>query len=141
MWWLQDPNQSTVGNLNNIRCTASRYFRNKKKEYLKAKIDELETNIKIKNIIDLHRGINDFKKGYQPKTNIVQDEKGDLVTDSHSILNRWKPRDVRQSEIYVAEPLVPEQSAYKFEMAIKKLKRHKSPGIDQSPAALIKAGG
>jgi hypothetical protein len=36
---------------------------------------------------------------------------------------------------------VPEQSAYEFEMAIKKLKRHKSPGIDQSPAALIKAGG
>jgi hypothetical protein len=26
-------------------------------------------------------------------------------------------------------------------MAIKKLKRHKSPGIDQIPAELIKAGG
>ena len=88
MRWLQDPNQSTVDNLNNIRCAASRYFRNKKKEYLKAKIDELETNSKIKNIIDFYRGINNFKKGFQPKTNIVQDEKVDLVTDSHSILNR-----------------------------------------------------
>ena len=35
---------------NNARCEASRHFRNKKKEYLKAKINELETNIKIKNI-------------------------------------------------------------------------------------------
>jgi len=39
----------------------------KKKEYLKAKIGELETNSKIKNIIDLYRGINEFKKGYQPR--------------------------------------------------------------------------
>ena len=58
----------------------------KKNEYLEAKIDELETNIKIKNIRDLHRGINDFKKGYQHITKIIKDEKGDLVTESHRIL-------------------------------------------------------
>jgi len=34
----------------------------------------------------LYRGINDFKKGYQPRSNTVKDEKGDLVTDSHGIL-------------------------------------------------------
>ena len=44
MQWIQDPSQSTVDNLNNIRCDASRHFRNKKKAYLKAKIVELETN-------------------------------------------------------------------------------------------------
>ena len=48
--------------------------RNKKKGYLKAKIEELENNSKIKNIKDLYRGINDFKKGYQPRTDIVKDE-------------------------------------------------------------------
>ena len=52
---------------------------------MKAKTDELETNSNIKNIRDMYRGINDFKKGYQPRTNIVKDEKGDLVADSHSI--------------------------------------------------------
>jgi hypothetical protein len=35
---------------------------------------------------------------------------------------------------------VPEPSAFEVEMAIKKLKRHKSPGIDQIPAELIKTG-
>jgi len=30
------------------------------------------------------------KKGYQPRTNIVQGEKGDLVTHYHSILARWR---------------------------------------------------
>jgi uncharacterized protein (DUF2461 family) len=42
--WLQDPNQSIVDNLNNVTHEASSHFRNKKKEYPKAKIDELETN-------------------------------------------------------------------------------------------------
>jgi hypothetical protein len=47
-------------------------------------MEELETNSKINNI----RGINDFKKGYQPKTVIVKDEKGDLFADFHSIMAR-----------------------------------------------------
>jgi hypothetical protein len=44
MQWLQDPNQSNVDNVNNLRREASRDFRNKKKENLKAKINELEAN-------------------------------------------------------------------------------------------------
>ena len=56
---------------------------------MRAKIEELETNSKIKNIRDLYRGINDFKKGYQLRCNIVNDEKDDLVADSHSIVARW----------------------------------------------------
>jgi hypothetical protein len=58
-----------VYDLNNVRYETSRYFRNKKKEYLNAKIVELETNYKIKTIRDLYRDISDLKKGYQPRTN------------------------------------------------------------------------
>jgi len=90
MQWVQDPSQSTVHNLNNVRRDASRYFRNKKKEYLKAKVDELENKSKIKNIRDLCRGNSDFTKGYRPGASIVKDEKGDLVTDCQSILARWR---------------------------------------------------
>jgi hypothetical protein len=99
----------------------------------------------------LYRGISEFKRGYHPRTNVVKDEKGDLVADSHSILARWRNHfsqllnvhwvnDVRQTEVHTAEPLVPEPSAFEVEMAIEKLKRHKSTGIDQIPAELIKAG-
>jgi len=48
---------------------------------LRAKIEEFEANSKIHKIRDLYRGINDFKKVYQPRCNIVNDEKGDLVAD------------------------------------------------------------
>ena len=52
MQWLGDPNQRNVDNLNDLRREASRHIKKKKKnrkEYLKAKIDELEptSNIKI----------------------------------------------------------------------------------------------
>jgi hypothetical protein len=121
MQWLQNSHQSNVDNLNNVRREASRHFRNKKKEYLKAKINDLKTNSKNKNIRDLYRGISDFKNGYQPRNNVVKDEKDDLVADSHSILARWRNHffqllnvngvnDVRQTEIHTAEPLVPEPS-------------------------------
>jgi len=90
MQWIQDLSQSNVDNLNNVRRAGSRHFRNKKKAYVRAKIEELETNSKIKNIRDLYRSINDFKKGYQPRCNIVKDEIGDLVADSHSIVARWR---------------------------------------------------
>jgi len=76
MQWIQDPSQSNVDNLNNVRRDASRHFRTKKKAYLKAKIEELETNSKINSIRNLYRGINYFKKGYQPRTLIVNGEKG-----------------------------------------------------------------
>ena len=75
MQWIQDPSQRNVEILKNVRREVSRHFRNKKKAYLRAKIEELETNSKIQNIRDMCRGINDFKKEYQPRCNIVKDEK------------------------------------------------------------------
>jgi hypothetical protein len=87
---LQDPSEINGDNLNNVRCEASRYFRNKKRKYLKDKINKLAMNIKNKNIIGLYRGINEFKSGYQPRNNLVKDENGDLLADSHDILNKWK---------------------------------------------------
>ena len=55
--------------------------------------------------------------------------------NGHGVNNR------RQTEIPTAEPLLPEPIAFEVEMAIEKLKRHKSPGTVQIPAALIKTGG
>ena len=56
------------------------------------------------------------------------------------LLNVHEDNDVRQAEIHTVEPLVPEPSVFEFELAIGKLKNHKSPGVDQIPAELIKVG-
>jgi hypothetical protein len=86
-----------------------------------------------KNIKDLYRGVNEFKKGYQPRTNLVKDERGDLLADIHKSLNMWKnyfcqllnvheAGGVRQTEMHTAESFVPQPSASNVEVAIGKLK-------------------
>jgi hypothetical protein len=71
----------------------------------------------------------------------VKDDNGDLLAGSN-IFNGWKNyvsqllnvhnvSDVRQIEVYMAEPLVPGPSRLQIEIAITKLKKYRSPGSDQ----------
>jgi hypothetical protein len=55
-----------------------------------SEINDLETNSKTKYIRDLQRGIKEYKKGYQPRSNILKYENGDLLADSCNISNRGK---------------------------------------------------
>jgi hypothetical protein len=66
----------------------------------------LKQTARIKIISDVYRGIDEFKKGYQPRTNIVEDENGDLLADSRrknypcQLLNVHGVNDVRQTNAY-----------------------------------------
>jgi hypothetical protein len=79
---------------------------------MKDKMNELAINSMNKNIEHLYKGINEFKMGCQPRNNLLKDENGDLLADSHNILNRWKNyfsqllnvnnvSDVRQTEVHM----------------------------------------
>jgi len=65
-------------------------------------------------------------EGYQPRTNTGKDEWGDLDSNSHSILARWRNyfsqllnvNDVRHRELHKTEPLVHEPSAFEVALAI-----------------------
>ena len=81
-------------------------------------------------------GVNDFKRVYQTRSNIIKDEKGDLFTDYHSILAKWRDHfcqilnehgftDVRQNTAQKEVTLVTKPSAFEVEMTIEKLKRYK----------------
>jgi hypothetical protein len=84
--------------------------------------------IKNRNVKDLYRGINEFKRGYQPRSNLVKDENDDDLAYCHNILNWCKnyfaqllnvysDSDVRQIEIHTAELLVPVPSPFEVEIA------------------------
>jgi len=105
MQWIQDPNISNVDNLNNVRREASRHFRNKMKKYLRGKIEELETNHKIKKFRDFSQTLTVFWLH------------GGMIF--LSFLNVHGVSDVRQT----AEPLVFEPSAFEVELAIGKAKK------------------
>jgi len=89
----------------------------------------------------LYRSISEFKRRYQSRTNVAKDGKGDLVADSHSILDRWRHNfsqllqihgvnDVRRTEIHTAESLMSEPSVFAFEMTIEKEKQTQIIGGD-----------
>jgi hypothetical protein len=42
----------------------------------------------------MYRGINKFKKGYQPRNNITKDENVNLLADPQCVLNKGKSKDV-----------------------------------------------
>jgi hypothetical protein len=58
--------------------------------------------------------MNEFKKGYQPRINIIKDENSNLIADPQNIFNQVLNvhgiHYVRQMGIHTAEPLVPEPS-------------------------------
>jgi hypothetical protein len=81
----------------------------------------------------------------------VKEESGHLLADSHSIINKWKHyfcqllnvhtvSEVRQTEVHMAEPLMPDLSPFKVEIVIARLKEYKSPG-SKIVAQLIQAEG
>jgi hypothetical protein len=59
----------------------------------------------------------------------------------NQVLNVRGVHNVRQMDIHTDESLVPEPTLVKVEIAIGKLKSYKSPGTDQIPVEMIKAGG
>jgi hypothetical protein len=54
-----------------VRREVSRHFRNKKWEYLKDKINKFAKNRNNKTTRNLYRKVNEFKSGYQPRSNLV----------------------------------------------------------------------
>ena len=127
MQWVQYSIQSSADNLNNVRQLAD--ISGKRKEYLQVKMEELETKSKIKNILDLYRGISDFKMGYQHRTLILKNGKDNCrllqqfgyVEEPFlsTIIYIYGFNDIRQIEIHTAEPLVPEPSALKLSWLLK----------------------
>jgi hypothetical protein len=87
-----------------------------------------------------------FRRSTNREFNSEKNENGDLLADSHNILNRWKNYfsqllNVRKVSDLRVELLVPGPSRLEAETAIAKLKKYKSPGSDQISAELIQAGG
>ncbi|PSN38709.1 hypothetical protein C0J52_19477 [Blattella germanica] len=137
MNWMREPNEQYSEQLCSIRRETTRFLKNKKREYLKEKINDLEINARNRNIRELYLGIRIERKGFQARTNIITNENGDMLADAKSILNRWAnylnqllnvhgEEDIKENNLQTAEVLVEEPSEIEVEMAIEKLKMYKA---------------
>jgi hypothetical protein len=53
--WLQHPSEVNEDNLRGVRREASRHFKKKEREYLKEKINEVESNSRNVRSVDWHK--------------------------------------------------------------------------------------
>ena len=55
---------------------------------MKVKENKFKENSKNKNIREMYKGTNEFKKGYQPRSYLIKKDDGKTVADRTSILSR-----------------------------------------------------
>ena len=65
-------------------------IRNKKKLYIKNTIESIEEDQKYNNAIKMCKTINQFKKGYQHKFNMIRNKKGELAMNTKERADIWK---------------------------------------------------
>ena len=86
--WIQNPNERNVEDFSSVRCYSCRTLKKKKGDYMKAKVNWLEENSKNKIILEIYNGINEFKKGYQPRAYVIKKQDGTILADTSSVLSR-----------------------------------------------------
>ncbi|PSN40261.1 hypothetical protein C0J52_11907 [Blattella germanica] len=67
MNWIRESNEQNSEQLCSIRRETTRFLKNKKREYFKDKINDLEINAKNRNIRELYQGIRIERKGFQAR--------------------------------------------------------------------------
>jgi hypothetical protein len=88
---------------------------------------------------------------FQPRSNLIKKENGDLLVGSNTIVNSWRSyfsqllnghdvSDVNQIKIHTADPLVHGSSHFEIEIASAKLRIYKSLCSVQILAELYQAG-
>ncbi|PSN44834.1 hypothetical protein C0J52_16203 [Blattella germanica] len=96
MNWMREPNEQNSEQLCSIRLETTIFLKNKKREYLKEKINDLEINAKNRNIRELYQ------------TNIIKNENGDRLADA-------KKEEIEENNVQTAKVLVEEPSAIEVE--------------------------
>ena len=151
-WLTKKRDNETRLEYKEKRRIAHKTLRYKKKKYIEGLISSIEEDQTKKNMRGMYQTINIFKKGYQPKSNIIQDKRGRLILNPFQRTEIWKERfdellntedpevqlninDKRVNMDEINEPTVEE-----VKEAIKKLKNNKAAGSDGIQSELLKYG-
>ena len=132
-----------------------------KKEMVKAKekwiedqCEDIENNLSKNNSKKAYDTVKNLTKPKQSKVSTIKDKNGETLIEKNRILQRWTEycSELYNHELNGDESVldVPNSQSddseneiqkAEIEEAIKKLKKGKSPGVDNIPGELIQAGG
>ena len=135
------------------RRIARNLLKAKKSRFETRLVEQLEAESRSNNSHQFFQQLKNFRRGFQPSTGIIRSTTGELLTDPHQILERWKEYfDDLLNASPPANPLPevqpaagpaeePPISLAEVEAAVRRLKSRKASGVDEIPAELWKHGG
>jgi len=88
-WLIKGRREKEEQVYHHKRKEARRMIRNKKKIYMKSVIESIEDQ-KHNNTRKMYQTVNQFKKGYQHKFNIIRNIKGELAMNTKEKAEVWK---------------------------------------------------
>lgn len=138
------------------RKKTRKLLRNKKRNYFKTKIEEIENRMWGNEQRKAYKEIDSIRSGSKPFSNWCRDKDGNLKTTNTEVLEVWKNYFTEllnndNTEPYVLEDnenwrntrnnTVEEPTYEEIRESIMSLKNNKAPGEDGIPAELLKHGG
>ena len=133
------------------RRWAKRVNRRKKRSMVDRAMREIEENRRAGNIRQQFIGMKSFKKGFQPRTDVIKDKDGLIITQELAIKARWSDyfydilnRDDPESPVDPHDPvmdMVREPSEEDVIRIVGRLRNNKASGIDGMAGELLKYGG
>jgi deoxyribodipyrimidine photolyase len=91
-WLMKGKRENEEQEYHHKRKEAHKIIRNKKKLYIKSVIESIlvEEDQNHKNTRKIYQTINQFKKGYQHKFNVITNKKGELSMNTKQRAEIWK---------------------------------------------------
>ena len=89
MWSIKGRREKEEQEYHHKRKEAHKIIRNKKKTYMKNVILSIGDQ-KHNNKSEMYQTVNQFKKGYQNKFNIIRNKKGELAMNTKEKAEIWK---------------------------------------------------
>ena len=143
-------------NYSKINKTIKKKITQAKENYINEQCSALEESLSKNDSKKAYGIVKDLTTSKKPKVNTIKDKNGKCLTEKTQVLNRWTeystelynyPIKGNDEVLNVGDPASDNEnendSILKDEIiqAIKTLKSDKSPGFDNIPGELIKAGG
>ncbi|XP_067124256.1 uncharacterized protein [Centruroides vittatus] len=85
---IQNESENNIEDFKEKRRLASKLCKTKKREWLNAKLKEMEENRRTNEIRKFYMEIREEKKWFQPKIGFCKEKRGELIVEKNEILDR-----------------------------------------------------